>query len=35
MVAKGKNGGRNSYGVWGGHVHTALFKIDISQGPTV
>ena len=23
MVAKGKNEGRDSCGVWGGHVHTA------------
>ena len=22
-------------GVWDGHVHTAIFKIDNQQGPTV
>ena len=31
MVA---GGGRDSYGVWGGHVHTAVFKMDNQQGPT-
>ena len=30
MVAGGKDGG-----VWDGHVHTAIFKVDIQQGPTV
>ena len=28
-------GGRNSKGVWEGHVHTAMFKIDNKQGPIV
>ena len=28
-------GGRDSYGVWDGHVHTAIFKMDNQQGPTV
>ena len=27
--------GRDSYGVWEGHVHTATFKMDNQQGPTV
>ena len=27
--------GRDSYGVWDGHVHTAIFKMDNQQGPTV
>jgi len=27
-------GERNSKGVWGGHVHTAIFKKDNQQGPT-
>ena len=31
----GKDGGRNSLGVWDGHVHTAIFKMDNQQGPTV
>ena len=28
-------GGRESLGVWDGHVHTAIFKMDNQQGPTV
>ena len=28
-------GGSDSKGVWDGHVHTALFKMDKQQGPTV
>ena len=28
-------GERNSQGVWDGRVHTALFKMDNQQGPTV
>ena len=28
-------GGRDSKGVWDGHVHTAIFKMDNQQGPTV
>ena len=38
MVARGKvrwGAGRNSLGVWDGHVHTAIFKMDNQQGPTV
>ena len=27
--------GRDSEGVWNGHVHTAIFKMDNQQGPTV
>ena len=27
--------GRDGQGVWGGHVHTAIFKMDTQQGPTV
>ena len=27
--------GRDSQGVGDGHVHTAIFKIDNQQGPTV
>ena len=26
-------GGRDSQGVWEGHVHTAIFKTDNQQGP--
>ena len=26
--------GRDSWGVWDGHVHMAMFKIDSQQGPT-
>ena len=25
----------NSWGVWDGHVHSAIFKMDNQQGPTV
>ena len=28
-------GGKDSLGVWDGHVHTAIFKIDNQQGPDV
>ena len=31
----GRIRGRDSYGVWDGHVHTAIFKMDNQQGPTV
>ena len=27
-------GGKDSQGVWEGHVHTAIFKMDNQQGPT-
>ena len=27
-------GGRDSQGVWEGHVHTAIFKMNNQQGPT-
>ena len=30
-----KPGGKDSQGVWDGHVHTAIFKMDNPQGPTV
>ena len=33
MVAKWKDGGRDSYGVWGRRVHTAVLKMDNQQGP--
>ena len=34
MVAErvGKDGGRNRQGVWDGHVHIAIFKMDKQQG---
>ena len=32
---QGKMGGRDSQGLWDRHVHTALFKMDNQQGPTV
>ena len=28
-------GGRDSLRVWDGHVHTAIFKMDNQQRPTV
>jgi len=31
----GRIGGRDSQGVKDGHVHTAIFKMDNQQGPTV
>ena len=31
----GKVGGRDSWEVWDWHVHTAIFKLDNQQGPTV
>ena len=31
----GKLGGSDRLGVWDRHVHTATFKIDNQQGPTV
>ena len=30
-----EGGDRLGVGVWDGHVHTAIFKIDNQQGPTV
>ena len=27
--------GRGSWGIWDGHIHTAVFKMDNQQGPTV
>ena len=30
-----RDGGRNSQEVWDGRVHTAIFKTDHQQGPTV
>ena len=30
-----KGGGRNSWGVWDAHVHTAIFKMGNQQGPPV
>ena len=31
----GRLGGRDSSGVWDGHGHTAVFKMDNQQGPIV
>ena len=28
-------GGRDSQGAWGGHVHTAILKMNNQQGPTI
>ena len=33
MVAGRRMQGRESQGVWEGHVHTAMFKLDNQQGP--
>ena len=36
MVAGwGRRGGKDSYGVWDGHVLTATFKMENQQGPTI
>ena len=32
---RGRMRGRYSYGVWDGHLHTAIFKMDNQQSPTV
>ena len=32
---RGKEVGRDKLGVWDRHIHTAIFKIDNQQGPTV
>ena len=31
----GRMGSRDSYGVWNGHVHTAIFKMDNQQAPII
>jgi len=31
----GKMRGRGSWGIWDGHIHTAVFKMDNQQGPTI
>ena len=31
---EGKDG-RKREGVWDGHVHSAMFKMDNQQGPTI
>ena len=35
MVTRVKDGGRDSYGVWDGHGHTAVFYMENQQGPAV
>ena len=35
MVARGKDGGRDSQGVWDEHVRIAILKMDNQQGPTL
>ena len=35
MAVGKKDWGRDNYGVWDQHVHTAVFKMDNQQGPTV
>ena len=35
MVPRGKDGGRDSLGVWAGHGHTAVFNMENQQGPAV
>ena len=31
----GEDGERDNQGVWDGQVHTAVFKMDNQQGPTI
>ena len=33
MVTRGKDGGKDSQGVWDGHGHTAVFNMENQQGP--
>ena len=33
MVTRGKDGGRDSQGIWDGHGHTAVFNMENQQGP--
>ena len=33
MATRGKDGGRDSQGVWDGHGHTAAFNTENQQGP--
>ena len=33
MVAEGKDGGRDSQGVWDGRGHTAVLNMENQQGP--
>ena len=33
MVTRGKDGGRESQGVWDGHGHAAMFNTENQQGP--
>ena len=35
LVAREKGVGRDSLGVWDGHVHSGTFKMDNQQGHTV
>ena len=35
VAAAGKDRRRGKYGVWEGHVHTAIFKVNNQQGPIV
>ena len=32
-LSQGKDGGRDSQGVWDGHGHTAVFNMENQQGP--
>ena len=35
MATSREDGGRDSWGVWDGCVHTAIFKMDNQQGSAV
>ena len=32
---EGSTGGRDSYEIWDKHIHTATFKMNNQQGPTL
>jgi len=34
-LPEGNSGGMDTLGIWDGYVHTAIFKINNQQGPTV
>ena len=35
MFTRRDSAEKDSYGVWDGHVHTGIIKMDNLQGPTV
>ena len=35
LPVEGRWRGRDSSGVWDGHIHSAIFKVDKQLGPTI